>query len=63
MSKLPKAYRQRLVRVLISEDIRLLMNRINEYGLDLIDSRFWLVDNWNDKIQTEIFKILNDRLK
>lgn len=63
MSKLPKAYRQRLVRVLKSEDIRLLMNRIDEYGLDLVDSRFWLIDNWNDKIQTELFKILNDRLK
>lgn len=65
MSVHPKAYRQRLLNALVAVDIHLLMNRINGYnhGMDLIDIRYWLIDNWNETIQKEVFKILTDRLK
>lgn len=65
MSVAPKAYRHRLQQVLVSVDIHLLMNRLNEYnhGMDLLDIRYWLIKNWNEQIEKEIFKIIKDRLK
>ena len=60
----PKFYQHRLMNVLISKDIAQLMDKhFPESNMDLIDSRYWLLDNWalvKDDVLLMIKEVVNN---